>query len=322
MKRILVTGGGGFLGSHLVDRLAEQGHLIYVIDDFSTGRRDSLVERPRVHVFPCDVRNPRLDLQVPTKVDEIYNLACPASPLHYQADPIKTLQTNFIGTMNVLELARRWGAKVLQASTSEIYGDPLRHPQNESYWGNVNTVGPRSCYDEGKRAAETLCYDYRRQYGVATTIVRIFNTYGPRMGSGDGRVVSSFIAAALTGAPLQVHGDGSQMRSFCYVDDTIDGLMRAMACGGAGPINIGGTDEITIGMLAIEIEKQCGRFGACWESLPPAIDDPRRRNPDITLAWRALGWVPKVSLEEGLRRTIEWFRAHDLSHHPAVAVPA
>ena len=324
MKNILVTGGAGFLGSHLVDRLLARGDAVFVADDFSTGSIKNLTRHDNLMVIEQDVRKRYLSYRLPP-CSQIYNLACPASPVHYQADPVKTLQTNVLGTMHALECAHQWNARLLQASTSEVYGDPLEHPQRESYFGNVNPIGPRACYDEGKRAAETLCSDYRRQYKVDSVIVRIFNTYGPRMGRDDGRVVSSFIAAALAGEPLRLEGNGGgiQTRSFCYVDDTIDGLIRAMDYSEAtGPINIGNPTELQIVELAAVIYALCAGGAPNIRFHPGVEDDPQRRRPDIGRAFLQLGWRPQVDLREGLLRTINWFRQNDLPHHSAVAVPA
>lgn len=309
MKRILVTGGAGFLGAHLCERLLEAGGEVLCVDDFSTGRRENiarLVDHPRFSWVAHDVARP-LDSGLWADPQEIYNLACPASPPHYQADPVKTMKTSVLGAINVLELARNSGAKVLQASTSEIYGDPLEHPQRESYWGNVNPIGPRACYDEGKRAAETLFFDYRRQYGVDTRVVRIFNTYGPGMREDDGRVVSNFICQALRGAPITIYGDGTQTRSLCYVSDTVEALIRVMASKEAGPVNVGNPQEGTVGALALLV-KRITDSDSRIELRPLPKDDPCRRLPDITKL-EALGWRPTVQLVEGLQKTIQHFRA-------------
>ncbi|MER8402806.1 UDP-glucuronic acid decarboxylase family protein [Mesorhizobium sp. M0208] len=307
-KRILVTGGAGFVGSHLIDRLIDEGHEVLCVDNLFTGTKkniDHLHSNPRFEFLRHDVTLPLY-----VEVDEIYNLACPASPVHYQHDPIQTTKTSVHGAINMLGLAKRLRCKILQASTSEVYGDPAVHPQTEEYWGHVNPIGPRSCYDEGKRCAETLFFDYHRQLGLEIKVARIFNTYGPRMHLADGRVVSNFIVQALTGRPITLYGDGDQSRSFCYVDDLVDGLIRLMgtAPSVAGPINIGNPTEFTIRELA-------ERTLAMTESSVPIVrmplpqDDPRQRQPDITKAKELLGWEPKVNLEEGLLRTIEYFRA-------------
>ncbi len=307
MSTVLVTGGAGFLGSHLCDALIADGNRVICLDDLSTGSIANLRHlgsEARFDFIEGDVTVPR-DL----KVDQVYNLACPASPVHYQADPVRTMQTCFLGAMNMLELARASGARVLQASTSEVYGDPEVHPQHETYWGNVNAVGERSCYDEGKRAAETLFHDYRRHRGVDAKIVRIFNTYGPRMQPDDGRVVSNFIVQALAGRPLTIYGDGSQTRSFCYVDDLVEALLRMMAVDAfAGPVNIGNPQEFTVLELSTKVLDLTGSSSTIIRlSLPP--DDPRQRRPDIRLAREKLGWEPKIGLDAGLRRTIEEFGA-------------
>jgi UDP-glucuronate decarboxylase len=306
-KRILVTGGAGFLGSHLIDRLLEQGHEVLCVDNlFSSTKRniDHMHANPRFEFMRHDVCFPLY-----VEVDEIYNLACPASPVHYQHDPIQTLKTSVHGAINMLGLAKRLKCRILQASTSEVYGDPVTHPQNEEYWGNVNPIGPRACYDEGKRAAETLFFDYHRQAGVPIKVARIFNTYGPRMHRQDGRVVSNFIVQALLGQPITIYGDGSQTRSFCYVDDLIDGLMRLMASPDEviGPINIGNTREFTILELAkMVIEITGSRSEIVRKPLPG--DDPKQRQPDIARARAKLGWVPTVPVREGLARTVAYFR--------------
>ena len=306
-KRILVTGGAGFLGSHLIDRLLDQGHEVLCVDNlFSSTKRniDHLHGNPRFEFLRHDVCFPLY-----VEVDEIYNLACPASPIHYQHDPVQTLKTSVHGAINMLGLAKRLKCKILQASTSEVYGDPVVHPQTEDYWGNVNPIGPRACYDEGKRAAETLFFDYHRQHGVPIKVARIFNTYGPRMHKQDGRVVSNFIVQALLGRPITIYGEGSQTRSFCYVDDLIDGLLKLMASPGevVGPINLGNTREFTIRELAeIVIELTGSRSQIVRKPLPG--DDPKQRQPDITKARATLGWEPKVPLREGLGRTVAYFR--------------
>lgn len=306
-KRILVTGGAGFLGSHLCERLLKEGHDILCLDNFFTGSKNNiahLLNRPRFELIRHDIINP-----IYLEVDEIYNLACPASPVHYQFNPIKTIKTNVMGAINVLGIAKRTRAKILQASTSEVYGDPDVHPQNESYWGRVNPIGIRSCYDEGKRAAECLMMDYRRQNGVNTKIARIFNTYGPRMAVHDGRVVSNFIIQALQGENITVYGDGSHTRSFCYCDDLIDGLIKMMKTPDDffGPVNIGNPGEFTILELAkMIIDMTSSPSQIVFQPLPS--DDPTQRKPDIALAEEALGWKPKTALEEGLAATIEYFR--------------
>ncbi len=307
-KRILVTGGAGFLGSHLCELLLEAGHQVICADNFSTGMRQNVEHLKRFDGFRLivhDVVEP-IDLDV----DEIYNLACPASPPHYQADPIHTTKTCVLGTLNMLELAARYGARIFQASTSEIYGDPQIHPQVESYWGNVNTFGPRSCYDEGKRCAETLLFDFHRARQVEIKVVRIFNTYGPRMRPDDGRVVSNFIVQALKGEDITIYGNGSQTRSFCFVDDLIDGIIRVMASPASltGPINLGNPAEFTIGELAEQVIELTGsRSKIVYRPLP--VDDPRQRRPDISLAERELGWRPRVDLSAGLAQTIGHFDA-------------
>jgi UDP-glucuronate decarboxylase len=302
-----VTGGAGFLGSHLIDRLLEQGHEVICADNlFSSTKRniDHLHTNPRFEFLRHDVCFPLY-----VEADEIYNLACPASPIHYQHDPIQTLKTSVHGAINMLGLAKRLKCKILQASTSEVYGDPVIHPQTEEYWGNVNPIGPRACYDEGKRAAETLFFDYHRQAGVPIKVMRIFNTYGPRMHRQDGRVVSNFIVQALLSQPITIYGDGSQTRSFCYVDDLIDGMMRLMASSDEviGPINIGNTREFTILELAKMVIEITGSHSEIVRKPLPG-DDPRQRQPDITKAREKLGWEPKVSAREGLARTIGYFR--------------
>jgi UDP-glucuronate decarboxylase len=304
--RILVTGGAGFLGSHLCDRLINEGHEILCLDNFFTGRRQNiahLLQNPKFELIRHDVIDP-----FKVEVDQIYNLACPASPPHYQYNPIKTTKTSVMGAINCLGLAKRVRARVFLASTSEVYGDPTVHPQDESYWGNVNPIGRRSCYDEGKRCAETLFFDYHRENGVDIRVVRIFNTYGPRMLADDGRVVSNFIVQALKGENLTVYGDGSQTRSFCYVDDLIDGFVRLMNQEKTvGPVNIGNPGEFTMLELAELVLKKVGGKSKVT-NLPLPADDPKQRRPDISLAKEALGWAPKVPLEEGLDRTIAYFR--------------
>ena len=307
MKRILITGGAGFLGSHLCERLLKEGNDILCLDNFFTGNKNNishLLGRPHFEVIRHDIINP-----IYLEVDEIYNMACPASPVHYQFNPIKTIKTNVMGTINVLGIAKRTKAKILQASTSEVYGDPDVHPQKESYWGRVNPVGIRSCYDEGKRAAECLMMDYRRQNAVNAKIVRIFNTYGPRMAVNDGRVVSNFIVQALQGKNITVYGNGNHTRSFCYCDDLIDGLIKMMnsADDFFGPVNIGNPDEFTILQLArMIIDLTGGSSKIDFQPLP--ADDPTQRKPDITLAQKKLGWQPKIALEQGLVTTIQYFR--------------
>jgi UDP-glucuronate decarboxylase len=306
--KVLVTGGAGFIGSHLSERLVLQGHDVVCLDNFFTGRRDNvrhLLDSERFRLLRHDVCEPLL-----LEVDQIYNLACPASPVHYQYNPIKTVKSNVMGTLNMLVLARRVGARILQASTSEVYGEPTVHPQPESYRGNVNPIGPRACYDEGKRVAETLMMDYHRQNGVDTRIARIFNTYGPRMAENDGRVVSNLIVQALRGQELTLYGDGSQTRSFCYVDDLVDGLIRLMAADGVHePVNLGNPGEFSIRELAEEIADCCGRAPAlAYRPLPQ--DDPTQRQPDIARACELLGWAPTIMLREGLERTIPYFQRH------------
>jgi UDP-glucuronate decarboxylase len=305
-KRILVTGGAGFIGSHLCEALLERGNEVLCLDNFFTGSRENikhLFNNYRFELIRHDVVNPIL-----LEVDQIYNLACPASPVHYQYNPVKTVKTSVMGTLNMLGLAKRVRARILQASTSEVYGDPTTHPQPETYWGNVNCIGLRSCYDEGKRLAETLMMDYHRQNRVDIRIARIFNTYGPRMALDDGRVVSNFIVQALRDQPLTIYGDGSQTRSFCYVSDLIEGLIRLIEQDDLmGPVNFGNPHEITMLQLAQVITDLTGsRAGIEYRPLPP--DDPVKRRPDITLAQTRLGWQPKVPFEEGLRATIDYFR--------------
>jgi UDP-glucuronate decarboxylase len=308
MKKILVTGGAGFLGSHLCDRLIEQGHEVICLDSFFTGRRENiehLKDHPRFSVLAQDVITP---IAIDT-LDEIYNLACPASPVHYQYDPVHTMKTSVLGALNVLELAKKTGAKIFQASTSEVYGDPAVHPQVESYWGNVNPIGPRSCYDEGKRAAETLFFDYHRTLGIPIKVVRIFNTYGPRMAADDGRVVSNFIIQALKGEDLTIYGDGSQTRSFCFADDLVEGFIKLMNSDASiiGPINMGNPGEFTMLELAEKVLKQTGSKSKLIH-LPLPQDDPKQRRPDITLAQQLLGWKLTVPLDQGLEKTIAYFK--------------
>jgi UDP-glucuronate decarboxylase len=306
-KRILVTGGAGFLGSHLIDRLLDRGHEVICADNLFTGTKENIAHlrsHPRFEFIRHDVTFPLY-----VEVDEIYNLACPASPVHYQHDPVQTTKTSVHGAINMLGLAKRIGAKILQASTSEVYGDPEVHPQPESYWGKVNPIGPRSCYDEGKRCAETLFFDYHRQHGVKIKVARIFNTYGPRMHPADGRVVSNFIVQALRGEPITIYGDGNQTRSFCYVDDLIEGLIRLMETGDdfTGPVNLGNPEEFTISELARKVVRLTANSATVVnETLPQ--DDPRMRRPDISLAIRILGWQPTVSLDQGLPPTVAYFR--------------
>ena len=307
-KRILVTGGAGFLGSHLIDRLMEQGHEVICADNLFTGSKrniEHLHANPRFEFLRHDVCN-----SLKLEVDEIWNLACPASPVHYQYNPVLTTKTSVMGAMNMLGLAKRLRCPIFQASTSEVYGDPEVHPQREDYWGHVNPIGTRACYDEGKRCAETLFFDYHRQHGVAIKVARIFNTYGPRMHPRDGRVVSNFITQALAGEDLTIYGDGSQTRSFCYVDDLIDGFLRLMAAPAqvTGPVNLGNPHEFTMLELAERVLKLTGAKVKVVH-LPLPADDPKQRRPDITLARETLGWEPKVQLAEGLEQTIAFFRA-------------
>jgi len=306
-KRILVTGGAGFLGSHLCDRLIQEGHDVLCLDNFFTGTKRNilhLMQNPNFELIRHDLAFP-----VFLEVDEIYNLACPASPIHYQHNPVKTVKTNVLGSIHMLGLAKRVHAKILQASTSEVYGDPVVHPQTESYWGNVNTIGIRSCYDEGKRCAETLFFDYHRQNNVNIRVVRIFNTYGPRMHPNDGRVVSNFIVQALNNQDITVYGDGSQTRSFCYVDDLIDGMVRMMNGRDefVGPVNLGNPTEFTILELAQKIIEATGsKSRIVFRPLPQ--DDPLQRQPDISLAKEKLRWEPGTGLDEGLQTTIAYFK--------------
>ena len=306
--RTLVTGGSGFIGSHLCERLLAEGREVLCVDNYYTGRRQNiehLLANPRFEVMRHDIT-----LSLYVEVDEIYNLACPASPVHYQFDPVQTLKTSVHGAINMLGLAKRIKAKIFQASTSEVYGDPHVHPQPESYWGHVNPLGPRACYDEGKRAAETLFFDYHRQHGVRIKVARIFNTYGPRMHPDDGRVVSNFIMQALRDEPITIYGDGSQTRSFGYVDDLVDGIMRLMASDDSflGPVNLGNPSEMTVRELAEKVVAMTGsRSPLIFKPLP--VDDPRQRRPDITLARQKLNWTPKVPLSDGLERTVAYFRS-------------
>lgn len=308
-KRILVTGGAGFLGSHLVDRLLEQGHDVLCVDNLFTGSKrnmEHLSAHPRFEFMRHDVTFPLY-----IEADEIYNLACPASPIHYQHDPVQTTKTSVHGAINMLGLAKRLKCRILLASTSEVYGDPAVHPQTEDYWGNVNPIGPRSCYDEGKRCAETLFFDYHRQHGIDIKVARIFNTYGPRMHPSDGRVVSNFIVQALKGEPITLYGDGGQTRSFCYVDDLIDGLIRLMNSPAefTGPVNLGNPVEFTIRELATLVLSQT-RSSSRLVMEPLPQDDPKQRQPDISLAKAKLAWEPKIPLQEGLKPTTEYFRSH------------
>ncbi|MGC2854540.1 UDP-glucuronic acid decarboxylase family protein [Novispirillum sp. DQ9] len=313
-KRILVTGGAGFIGSHLCERLLERGDEVLCVDNHFTGRRGNvapLFGNPRFELMRHDITFPLY-----VEVDEIYNLACPASPVHYQFDPVQTTKTSVHGAINMLGLAKRLKAKILQASTSEVYGDPAMHPQTEDYWGNVNPIGPRACYDEGKRCAETLFFDYHRQHGLRIKVARIFNTYGPRMHPNDGRVVSNFVVQALQDRPITLYGDGAQTRSFCYVADMVDGLMRLMDSDDTltGPVNLGNPGETTMAELARTVLRLTGSRSVI-EHHPLPQDDPRRRCPDIALARATLGWQPTVALEEGLAQTIAHFR--DLLGVPA-----
>jgi UDP-glucuronate decarboxylase len=316
LKRILVTGGAGFLGSHLCERLVGQGHDVICLDNFFTSQKSNvahLLDKPNFELIRHDVIVP-----IFLEVDEIYNLACPAAPGHYQYNPIKTIKTSVMGAINVLGMAKRCHAKVLQASTSEVYGDPEVHPQPESYRGSVNPLGPRACYDEGKRAAETLFMDYHRMNKVNIRIVRIFNTYGPRMHPFDGRVVSNFIRQALAGEDITIFGEGSQTRSFCYRDDLIEGIIRMMNAPDdlIGPVNLGNPDEFTIKELAEMVIEMTGtKSKLIYEPLPE--DDPTRRRPDITLAQTRLDWRPTTKLRDGLKKTIDWFRSIDMSHYRA-----
>ena len=307
-NRSLVSGGSGFLGSHLCDRLIERGHDVLCVDNLFTGQKRNIAHlhgNPKFEFLRHDVTFPLF-----VEVDQIWNLACPASPIHYQHDPVQTTKTSVHGAINMLGLAKRLGAKILQASTSEVYGDPSVHPQTEDYWGNVNPIGPRSCYDEGKRCAETLFFDYYRQHALRIKVIRIFNTYGPRMHPNDGRVVSNFIMQALKGEDITIYGDGQQTRSFCYVDDLIEGMIRLMDSGDevTGPINVGNPDEFTMIELAESVLKLTGSKSKLTR-LPLPADDPKQRQPDITRARNTLGWQPKVKLEDGLKETIRYFRS-------------
>ena len=307
MKRILVTGGSGFLGSHLCERLLGEDHEVLCVDNYFTGRRENvehLIGHKRFDLMRHDISFPLY-----VEVDQIYNLACPASPVHYQFDPVQTTKTSVIGAINMLGLAKRVKARILQASTSEVYGDPAIHPQTEDYWGNVNPIGIRSCYDEGKRCAETLFFDYNRQHKLDVKVMRIFNTYGPRMHPNDGRVVSNFVVQALKGQDITIYGDGSQTRSFCYVDDLIDGMVRLMNSldGFAGPVNVGNPGEFTMLELADKVLALTGGPSKIV-FLPLPQDDPKQRQPNIDLARSELGWEPKVKLDDGLKETIAYFR--------------
>jgi UDP-glucuronate decarboxylase len=305
--KIILTGAAGFLGSHISDKLIDAGHSVIGLDDLSTGslqNLEHLLENPKFNFFEHDVREPIL-----IKGDAILNFACPASPIHYQADPVRTIETNFLGIINMLHLAKKLGIPLVQASTSEVYGDPTISPQPESYWGNVNPIGIRSCYDEGKRAAETLCFDYRRQYGVDARVIRIFNTYGPRMAVGDGRVVSNFIVQAISGQDLTVYGEGKQTRSFCFATDLVDGIYKMLTSTKLidAPINLGNPREFTMLELAETVIKLTGSSSSIVHKELPQ-DDPQQRKPDISRAKEVLGWEPTIELEEGVQRTIEYFQ--------------
>jgi UDP-glucuronate decarboxylase len=306
-KRVMITGGAGFLGSHLADRLLEAGHEVLCVDNLFTGTKDNIAHlhsNPSFEFMRHDITFPLF-----VEVDEIYNLACPASPIHYQHDPVQTTKTSVHGAINMLGLAKRLGCKILQASTSEVYGDPSVHPQTEEYWGHVNPIGPRSCYDEGKRCAETLFFDYHRQHKLPIKVARIFNTYGPRMHPADGRVVSNFIMQALKNEPITIYGDGSQTRSFCFVDDLVAGLIGLMDSGPGitGPINIGNPNEFTVRELAEQVIRLTNSTSKIVEA-PLPQDDPKQRQPDISKAKRDLGWEPSIQLEQGLAKTIDYFR--------------
>lgn len=310
MKTILVTGGGGFVGSHLCERLLASNNRVICVDNFLTSSKDNIKHLLKNKSFVLeehDIINP---FYLEEKIDEIYNLACPASPVHYQKNPIRTVKANTVGVINILGLARAKQSKILQASTSEVYGDPLVHPQTEEYRGNVNTVGPRACYDEGKRVAETLFFDYHRMHGLKIKVIRIFNTYGPRMSADDGRVVSNFIVQALKNEPLLIDGDGSQTRSFCYVDDLVEGIIKMMAAADniLGPVNLGNPDEFTIKQLAEMVLKFTDNSSEIKYSGKFREDDPMQRRPDITKAKKILAWAPKIKLEEGLKKTIKYFK--------------
>jgi UDP-glucuronate decarboxylase len=305
LKKILVTGGAGFIGSHLCERLLKEGNEVICLDNFFTGSKKNiahLMDNQYFEVIRHDIEEPIL-----LEVDEIYNLACPASPIHYQFDPVKTVKTSVMGAINVLEIAKRTKAKVLQASTSEVYGDPEVHPQNEEYRGNVNPIGPRACYDEGKRCAETLFFDYHREYGVDIKVIRIFNTYGPKMAINDGRVVSNFIIQALNNQDITIYGNGNQTRSFCYVDDLVDGMIKMMNSNETGPINLGNPDEFSMNELAEKVINITGsKSKIVFKPLPQ--DDPKQRQPNITLAKTKLNWKPSIKLEDGLIKTVEYFK--------------
>ncbi len=306
--KVIVTGGAGFIGSHLIDRLLERGDVVVCVDNYFTGQKQNIerhLNNPNFSVIEHDIVKPLEGIDA----DQIYNLACPASPIHYQYNPIKTVKTSTIGMINMLGLAKRCNARILQASTSEIYGDPHVHPQVESYWGNVNTIGPRSCYDEGKRVAETLCMDYHREHNVDIRIIRIFNTYGPRMHPQDGRVVSNFIVQALANKPITIYGEGKQTRSFCYVDDLVSGMITMMDQEGfIGPVNLGNPKEFSMKELAEIVSSLTGSTSAIeYKDLPQ--DDPKQRQPDISLAKEKLNWQPGIELKEGLEKTIEYFRS-------------
>ena len=315
LKRILVTGGAGFLGSHPCDRLVTAGHDVICVDNLFTSQKANIVhllKQPNFEFIRHDVTHPLF-----IEVDEIFNLACPAAPGHYQYNPIKTIKTSVMGAINMLGLAKRVRAKIFHASTSEVYGDPHVHPQPETYWGHVNPIGPRACYDEGKRAAETLFFDYHRQNKVNIRVVRIFNTYGPRMHPYDGRVVSNFIRQAIAGEPITIYGDGSQTRSFCYVDDLVDGFLRMMDAPDdcSGPVNLGNPTEFTIRELAEQVVELSGSSSTIVRERPLPQDDPKQRQPDISRAKSLLEWEPTVPLREGLRRTIDWFRSIDIENY-------
>ena len=312
MKNILITGGAGFIGSHLSRALIAQGHRVAIVDNFFTGEKSNvndLIGHANFSIIEHDITLPFPNNQQPATIDQIYNLACPASPIHYQRDPVKTVLANVMGAIHMLDLAKKTGARILQASTSEVYGNPEVHPQPESYPGSVNSIGPRACYDEGKRCAETLFFDYHRQFKIDIKVVRIFNTYGPAMRKDDGRVVSNFIFQALEGKPITLYGDGTQTRSFCYIDDMVEGLIRMMESkpGITGPVNLGNPDEFTVEELAQQIIEMIGSASPLvYKPLPQ--DDPKQRQPDITLAKNILGWEPKVTLGKGLAKTIAAFK--------------